>query len=116
MGSGAREETLSLSKQGVPWDELVAWSVSAGLCGLEALSGIRLVGAAPMQNIGAYGQEVADVVRRFGWSVTARRHPARRRSRFPHRRAHSRGAGVMVGITAVRFGCGAAPTRPVTGS
>ena len=47
---------------GVPWDELVAWSVSAGLCGLEALSGIPAGRVLPMQNIGAYGQEVADVV------------------------------------------------------
>jgi UDP-N-acetylmuramate dehydrogenase len=48
---------------GVLWDDLVAWSVAEGLCGLEALSGIPgWVGAAPMQNIGAYGQEVASVV------------------------------------------------------
>ena len=48
---------------GEVWDELVAWSVSEGLCGIEALSGIPgWVGAAPMQNIGAYGQEVASTV------------------------------------------------------
>ena len=46
---------------GESWDELVAHTVSRGLAGLEALSGIPgSCGAAPIQNIGAYGQEVAD--------------------------------------------------------
>lgn len=45
---------------GMTWDELVAAAVSRGLRGLECLSGIPgTVGAAPIQNIGAYGQEVA---------------------------------------------------------
>ncbi len=49
---------------GEDWDEFVAWTVDNGLAGLEALSGIPgRAGAAPIQNIGAYGQEVADVVR-----------------------------------------------------
>jgi UDP-N-acetylmuramate dehydrogenase len=48
---------------GEPWDDLVAWSVSEGLCGIEALSGIPgWCGAAPIQNIGAYGQELATVI------------------------------------------------------
>lgn len=48
---------------GATWDDLVAWSVAEGLGGIECLSGIPgRCGAAPMQNIGAYGQEVADVV------------------------------------------------------
>jgi UDP-N-acetylmuramate dehydrogenase len=45
---------------GQDWDELVAAAVEHGWVGLEALSGIPgTVGAAPVQNIGAYGQEVA---------------------------------------------------------
>lgn len=41
------------------WDDLVAHAVSEGLAGLEAMSGIPgTVGAAPVQNIGAYGQEI----------------------------------------------------------
>ncbi|MBI4953622.1 MAG: UDP-N-acetylmuramate dehydrogenase [Myxococcales bacterium] len=48
---------------GRAWDELVAWSVAEGAAGLECLSGIPgEVGAAPIQNIGAYGQEVGAVV------------------------------------------------------
>ncbi|MBI4703876.1 MAG: UDP-N-acetylmuramate dehydrogenase [Deltaproteobacteria bacterium] len=48
---------------GVALDELVAWSVAEGLGGLECLSGIPGdVGAAPLQNAGAYGQEVADCI------------------------------------------------------
>ncbi|MGB3413613.1 MAG: UDP-N-acetylmuramate dehydrogenase [Microbacteriaceae bacterium] len=48
---------------GENWDELVAWAVSSGLSGIEALSGIPgKVGAAPVQNIGAYGAELSDVL------------------------------------------------------
>ncbi len=49
---------------GVDWDALVARTVAAGLAGLECLSGIPgKVGAAPIQNVGAYGQEVAEAIR-----------------------------------------------------
>ncbi len=45
------------------WDEFVAWSVDNGLWGIENLSAIpSSVGAAPVQNIGAYGAEVKSVV------------------------------------------------------
>lgn len=48
---------------GHDWDALVAWTVDQGLAGLEGMSGIPgTVGAAPMQNIGAYGQEIKDVI------------------------------------------------------
>lgn len=48
---------------GEPWDALVAHAVAEGWAGLEALSGIPgSAGAAPMQNIGAYGQELADTL------------------------------------------------------
>lgn len=48
---------------GESWDELVARAVVEGWSGIEALSGIPgLVGATPIQNVGAYGQEIADVV------------------------------------------------------
>jgi UDP-N-acetylmuramate dehydrogenase len=49
---------------GEPWDELVATTVERDLAGLECLSGIPgLVGATPIQNVGAYGQEVAMTIR-----------------------------------------------------
>jgi UDP-N-acetylmuramate dehydrogenase len=49
---------------GEPWDELVARTVVAGLAGLECLSGIPgSVGATPIQNVGAYGEEVSSVIR-----------------------------------------------------
>jgi UDP-N-acetylmuramate dehydrogenase len=48
---------------GEPWDELVARMVALGYAGVECLSGIPgLVGATPIQNVGAYGQEVSDTL------------------------------------------------------
>jgi UDP-N-acetylmuramate dehydrogenase len=48
---------------GADWDHVVALAVDEGFAGLEALSGIPgRVGAAPIQNVGAYGQEVAQVL------------------------------------------------------
>ena len=53
--------TVLRVQAGESWDELVRFTVDHGLAGIEALSGIPgSVGAAPMQNIGAYGQEVGD--------------------------------------------------------
>lgn len=50
---------------GESWDDLVDWCVQRELRGIEALSGIPgSVGATPVQNVGAYGQEIADVVSR----------------------------------------------------
>lgn len=54
------DHVLVTATAGVVWDDLVAWSVTQGYSGLEALSGIPgSVGAAPVQNIGAYGQDVS---------------------------------------------------------
>ncbi len=61
---------------GEPWDDLVARAVAEGWIGIEALSGIPgSVGATPVQNVGAYGQEVAQTIAsvrvwdRFGQQV-----------------------------------------------
>lgn len=49
---------------GVEWDGLVARTVDAGFGGLECLSGIPgSTGATPVQNVGAYGVEIADMLR-----------------------------------------------------
>jgi UDP-N-acetylmuramate dehydrogenase len=48
---------------GEPWDAVVARLVSDGWSGVECLSGIPgTVGGTPIQNVGAYGQEAADVI------------------------------------------------------
>jgi UDP-N-acetylmuramate dehydrogenase len=48
---------------GEPWDEVVAATVANGWAGLECLSGIPgSAGATPIQNVGAYGQEVAETI------------------------------------------------------
>jgi UDP-N-acetylmuramate dehydrogenase len=48
---------------GEPWDEFVAQCVALGLQGVECLSGIPgTSGATPIQNVGAYGQEVSDTI------------------------------------------------------
>jgi len=58
-----REHVLLTAAAGERWDDVVARSVAEGLAGLEALSGIPgLTGATPVQNVGAYGQEVADTI------------------------------------------------------
>lgn len=48
---------------GEPWDDFVLRAVAEGWSGVEALSGIPgCVGSTPVQNVGAYGQEVADTI------------------------------------------------------
>ena len=50
---------------GENWDEFVATTIERGFAGLETLSGIPgSVGAAPIQNIGAYGHEVSEFITR----------------------------------------------------
>ena len=48
---------------GEVWDEVVEKAIGLGLQGIEAMSGIPgTAGAAPVQNVGAYGQEIADTL------------------------------------------------------
>jgi UDP-N-acetylmuramate dehydrogenase len=60
----ARGDNVELTiEAGVIWDDLVATTVEQGWSGLAAMSGIPgLAGATPIQNVGAYGSEVADVL------------------------------------------------------
>jgi UDP-N-acetylmuramate dehydrogenase len=53
------------AEAGAVWDDVVVTSLAHGLGGLECLSGIPgSAGATPVQNVGAYGAEVADTIRR----------------------------------------------------
>lgn len=57
------EGVVVTAAAGEPWDDLVAHTVREGWAGLECLSGIPgLAGATPIQNVGAYGQEVSQSI------------------------------------------------------
>ena len=57
------DHTLAIAAAGEDWDAFVAYTVARGLWGVENLSGIPgVVGASPVQNIGAYGAEVSDTI------------------------------------------------------
>jgi UDP-N-acetylmuramate dehydrogenase len=57
------EAVLVAAAAGEGWDAFVDWCVGRHLGGIECLSGIPgLVGATPIQNVGAYGQEVRDTI------------------------------------------------------
>jgi len=59
----ARTEGKLMVQAGEDWDAFVAQAVAEGLAGIECLSGIPgSVGATPIQNVGAYGQDVAETV------------------------------------------------------
>ncbi len=56
-------DILVSAKAGEDWESFVAMSVEKGYAGIECLSGIPgLVGATPIQNVGAYGQEVKETI------------------------------------------------------
>jgi UDP-N-acetylmuramate dehydrogenase len=56
-------DTIFIAGAGCDWDGFVAQTVAANCAGLECLSGIPgTVGGTPVQNVGAYGQEVAETI------------------------------------------------------
>lgn len=70
------DTTLVTAGGGEDWDALVSATVGRGLAGLECLSGIPgTVGATPVQNVGAYGQEVGRVIERVEVFDTRERRP-----------------------------------------
>ena len=63
VGEDARTARIRIAA-GEHWNDVVRWSLARGLCGLENLSLIPgTAGAAPVQNIGAYGVELEEFVR-----------------------------------------------------
>jgi UDP-N-acetylmuramate dehydrogenase len=61
--SADRQQCTLVIAAGEPWDDVVAHTVDLGLTGLESLSLIPgSSGATPVQNVGAYGQEIANVL------------------------------------------------------
>lgn len=74
-GETADRVTLRIGA-GIVWDDFVAFAVQRGLGGIENLSGIPgHVGAAPVQNIGAYGVEVKDAILKVEAIDIAQRKP-----------------------------------------
>ncbi len=112
------------AEAGADWHGLVAWSLEQGLCGLENLALIPgSVGAAPIQNIGAYGVEVGErVVAVEAWDRDASR-PVRleraacafgyRDSAF--KRQSSRWIVTAVELELAREGAGPAPRLDYAG-
>ena len=63
QSSSANDRLIFTAGAGYNWDTLVEQTVAAGCAGLECLSGIPgTVGATPVQNVGAYGQEVSQTI------------------------------------------------------
>lgn len=108
---------LVTAAAGEPWDDFVTRMVDDGLSGVECLAGIPgRVGAVPMQNVGAYGQDVSEtIVRVRTWDRRARRIVDFERAacRFAYRSSVFRGKDdhVILGVT---FALERSPTsRPV---
>jgi len=74
---------------GEPWDDFVAAMIARGYQGLECLSGIPgRVGATPIQNVGAYGQEVSETITQvvaFDSATNAQRTFSAEECRFAYR-------------------------------
>ena len=93
---------------GEPWEPLVARTVDAGLAGFECLSGIPgLVGGTPIQNVGAYGQDVSETiveVRTLHRATNAMRTRSNAECRFTYRHSAFKESEARDEIvTAVRF-------------
>jgi UDP-N-acetylmuramate dehydrogenase len=110
------QEVEITARAGEVWDDVVASCVDQGWAGVECLSGIPgSVGAAPMQNIGAYGQEVGEtLVHVDALDCTTGRierlqseqcELTYRRSRF---KARERGRWILLSVT-LRLRAGGAP-------
>jgi UDP-N-acetylmuramate dehydrogenase len=103
---------------GEDWDRLVAYAVGERLAGIEALSGIPgSTGATPVQNVGAYGQEVAQTitaVRVYDRAEKAERTLAPAECGFAYRDSRLKRAPQRFVVLAVTFALHEQPeSRPV---
>jgi UDP-N-acetylmuramate dehydrogenase len=63
LGIAEQSQTVFEAGAGVDWDDFVAHCVARNCSGIECLSGIPgSVGGTPVQNVGAYGQEVSETI------------------------------------------------------
>ncbi len=63
IGNEKGKTVLVTARAGEDWDEFVEFCVKRNLAGIECLSGIPgLIGGTPIQNVGAYGQEVSETI------------------------------------------------------
>jgi len=101
------DHALVAADAGVNWNDFVHWTLGHGLCGLENLALIPgTVGACPIQNIGAYGTEVAefiDSVQAFDRETLRLREFEREDCRFGYRDSAFKRAPEQNVITEVRF-------------
>jgi UDP-N-acetylmuramate dehydrogenase len=85
--AGRGSQITVTAEAGENWDSLTAMCAAEGLAGLECLAGIPgLVGATPIQNVGAYGQEVAETITQV--------------------RCYDRASGEVVALTGAQCGFG----------
>ena len=69
---------------GTDWDALVRYACERGLCGMECMAGIPgLTGGTPVQNVGAYGQEVAQTIEQV-WAYDTWSHDTWAHDTGPH--------------------------------
>ena len=106
VSPGAGPGALTVAA-GEDWDAVVARTVAEGLAGLECLSGIPgLAGATPIQNVGAYGQEVSQTitqVRVYDRKTSETLDIANEQCGFGYRTSRFRGADRFV-VLSVTFG------------
>jgi UDP-N-acetylmuramate dehydrogenase len=111
-------DALLTAAAGEVWDDVVALAVSRSLAGIEALSGIPgSAGATPIQNVGAYGQEVAETIQSVRVvdreTLTAAELDAKA-CRFAYRDSFFKSeAPERFVVTEVRFALRARPPAPV---
>jgi UDP-N-acetylmuramate dehydrogenase len=117
LASASGDAVLS-AQAGEPWDDVVAYAASRNLAGIEGLSGIPgCTGATPIQNVGAYGQEVAETissVRAIDRTSLAAVELSAKQCRFAYRDSFFKSeAPERYIVTQVRFALAERETAPV---